>query len=269
MIKKIIIMKFNLNNKNVIVSASSKGIGFSAVKLFLEEEANVTMLSSNEENLKNAVFQLTDYKERINPVICDINNYDDIKNVVKSSEDKFGPADILVNNCGGPKPGFFDQLDDNDWLNGYNQVLMSAVRFTREVLPGMKKQNYGRIINITSLSVKQPVDNLVLSNTFRSALTAFTKSLSNDISKYNITLNNVAPGYTHTERLDELAEIRAESAGKSKDEIFKEMASGIPLKRIGTPEEIAAMVVFLASGQGAYINGTTIQVDGGLIKSTY
>ncbi|GJQ61541.1 MAG: short-chain dehydrogenase [Melioribacteraceae bacterium] len=262
-------MNFNLKNKNVIVSASSKGIGFSAVKLFLEEGANVTMLSSNRKNLDIAVNKLSNYQDRVHTIICDINNYDDIKKAVKSAEDKFGSTDVLVNNCGGPKPGYFDQLNEDDWLNGYYQVLMSAVRFTREVLPGMKKKNNGRIINVTSLSVKQPVDNLLLSNTFRSALTAFTKSLSNDISKYNITLNNVAPGYTHTERLDELAEIRAESSGKSKDEIFSEMASGIPLKRIGAPEEIASMIVFLASEQGGYVNGTTIQVDGGVIKSTY
>lgn len=262
-------MDYKLKNKKVIVSAASKGIGFETAKLFLEEGAYVTILSSSSSNLQAAKNRLDNFKDNLLCIKCDINNKQEILNAVAESRGKFGDVDVLVNNCGGPKPGYFNDLTEDDWVHGFNHVLMSAVRFVEAVLPDMKNNNWGRIINITSLSVKQPVDNLLLSNTFRSALTAFTKSLSNDVSKYNITLNNVAPGYTHTERLDELAEIRAKDAGVSKETIFENMASVIPMQRIGRPEEIAGMVVFLASAQGSYINGATIQVDGGVIKSTY
>ncbi|MCB0730629.1 MAG: SDR family oxidoreductase, partial [Ignavibacteriae bacterium] len=155
------------------------------------------------------------------------------------------------------------------WKQGFDQVLMSAVRFTRLVLPKMKAQKWGRIINITSISVKQPIDNLLLSNTFRSSVTAFSKTLSNQVGQFNITVNNVAPGLTLTGRLHELAEIRAKQAKVSKDEMLKKMAADIPLKRLAQPEEIASTVVYLASEIGGYINGQTIVVDGGFNKSTY
>ncbi len=163
----------------------------------------------------------------------------------------------------------FDDLNDENWMHAVNQVLMSIVRLTRDVLPDMKLNNWGRIINITSLSVKQPVDNLMLSNSLRSAVTAFSKTLSNEVGKSNITINNVAPGYTLTSRLHELAEIRAKDQGKSKEEILEEMASVVPLKRLADPHEVAATIVYLASKQAGYITGQTIAVDGGVIRSTY
>ena len=176
---------------------------------------------------------------------------------------------FLVNNCGGPTPGFFDDLDEENWKTGFDQVLMSAVRFSKLVLPKMKDNKWGRIINITSISVKQPIDNLLLSNAFRSAVTAFAKTLSNQIGQYNITVNNVAPGLTYTGRLDELAGLRAKDANITKDEMLKKMAIDIPLKRIARPEEIASAVIYLASEIGGYITGQTFVVDGGYNKSTY
>jgi 3-oxoacyl-[acyl-carrier protein] reductase len=163
----------------------------------------------------------------------------------------------------------FDDLDDSKWQHAVDQVLMSVVRLTREVLSDMKENNWGRIINITSLSVKQPVDNLMLSNSLRSAVTAFAKTLSNEVGKNNITINNVAPGYTLTSRLHELAEIRAKNSGVTKDEIFNEMASIVPMKRLADPHEVASMIIYLASEQAGYRTGQTIPVDGGVIKSTY
>lgn len=262
-------MDLKLKDKNVIVSASSKGIGFATAKLFLEEGANVTILSSKKENLDDAQQKLSVLPGRVNPVVCDINNYNDIKEAVKSTRENLGEIHILVNNCGGPKAGYFEDLTEDDWMKGYNQVLLSAVRFTREVLPDMVKNKFGRIINVTSLSVKQPVDNLLLSNTFRTALTSFTKTLSNQYAKHNITFNNVAPGYALTERLTHLADIQAKVQNISSGEILENMASGVPLKRVGEPEEIAAFIVFLASAQGSYANGLTIPVDGGIIKSLF
>ena len=181
----------------------------------------------------------------------------------------FGEIDILVNNCGGPVPGRFDDLDDLKWEEAVDQVLMSVIRLTREVLPGMKGKKWGRIINVTSLSVKQPVDNLMLSNALRSAVTAFSKTLSMEVGKDNITVNNVAPGYTLTSRLYELALERGKETGVSHEHILAEMATNVPMKRLARPDEIASMIVYLASEQAGYITGTTIQVDGGAIKSTY
>ncbi|MCB9260392.1 MAG: SDR family oxidoreductase [Ignavibacteriales bacterium] len=263
-------MEFKLANKNVFVSAASTGIGKAVAKLFLTENCNVTICSSKIDKLEKTSSELNVLNNgKIHFVKCDINNLDEIENAVKSAEEKFGTIDILVNNCGGPAPGFFDDLDEAKWKQGFDQVLMSAVRFTRLVLPKMKAQKWGRIINITSISVKQPIDNLLLSNAFRSGVTAFSKTLSNQVGQFNITVNNVAPGLTLTGRLHELAEIRAKQAKVSKDEMLKKMAADIPLKRLAQPEEIASTVVYLASEIGGYINGQTIVVDGGFNKSTY
>lgn len=263
-------MDCHLKGKTVLITAASKGIGRSAAELFLQEGCKVAICSSNKENLIETAAEIKKMYS-IEPFweVCDINKPGDIDTTVKNVNKHFGDIDILVNNCGGPKPGYFEDMNDDNWENGFDQVLMSTVRFTRQVLPGMKAKNWGRIINITSLSVKQPVDNLVLSNAFRSAVTAFAKTLSNQIGKYNITVNNVAPGYTLTARLYELAVVRAKQANTSHEEVLAAMANDVPLKRLGRPDEIGSVIVFLASEQASYITGTTIQVDGGIIKSTY
>ena len=263
-------MDLQLNGKHVLVTASSTGIGKAVAELFLKENCKVTICSSSLEKLHTAYNQLK-YLEsgEIFYHNCDINKREEINETVHNAVTKFGPVDILVNNCGGPAPGFFDDMDDEKWEEGFDQVLMSAVRFSRLVLPEMKENKWGRIINITSISVKQPIDNLLLSNSFRSGVTAFAKTLANQVGKYNITVNNVAPGLTLTGRLEELAGIRAKEANISKEEMIEKMASDVPLNRIGKPEEIAAAVVFLASEIGGYISGQTLVVDGGFNKSTY
>lgn len=263
-------MDLKLNNKNVLVVAASSGIGKEVANLFLKENCNVTICSSNEEKLKEAAAELELLNiGKVASVKCDINNKEEIEQTVNYAQNKFGPVDILVNNCGGPAPGYFDDLREENWESGFDQVLMSAVRFTKLVLPDMKKNNWGRIINITSISVKQPIDNLLLSNAFRSAVTAFSKTLSNQIGSFNITNNNVAPGLTLTGRLNELAELRAKSAKISKNEMLDKMASEIPLKRLASPEEIASAVIYLASEIAGYITGQTLVVDGGFNKSAY
>ena len=263
-------MDLKLKNRIALVTAASKGIGKATAELFLAEGANVVICSGNENNLSEAV---KDIEKRLGKApltkVCDINNPKDIVETVKFVTDNYGGVDILVNNCGGPVPGKFDDLNDSDWAEAVEQVLMSAVRFNREVLPYMKKQKWGRIINITSLSVKQPVDNLLLSNALRSAVTAMSKTLSNDAGKYNITVNSVAPGYTLTSRLYQLARNKAEETGADEKEVLASMAEAVPMKRLALPEEIAAMILFLASEQAGYITGTTIPVDGGVIKATY
>ena len=263
-------MDLNLKNKNVLVTAASTGIGKTIAELFLKENCNVTICSSNIDKLKTTSIKLEPlFEGRLFYIKCDINNPSEIKSTVAAAEKQFGSIDILVNNCGGPAPGFFNDLDEAKWQTGFDQVLMSAVRFTKLVLPKMKEKKWGRIINITSISVKQPIDNLLLSNAFRSAVTAFAKTLSNQVGEFNITVNNVAPGLTLTGRLDELAELRAKDAKITKEEMLKKMAADIPLKRIARPEEIASAVVYLSSEIGGYITGQTIVVDGGYNKATY
>lgn len=263
-------MDYKLRGKTVLVTAASKGIGRAAAELFIKEGCQVAICSSNQQNLLKASAEIkSTYDVEPHWAVCDLNKPEEIENTVKEVQNAFGDIDILVNNCGGPAAGKFDDLDDKAWDEGGEQVLMSAVRFIREVLPGMKAKEWGRIINITSLSVKQPVDNLILSNAFRSALTATSKTLSSDIGRYNITVNNVAPGYTLTARLYELAVVRGKESGQSHEHILASMANDVPLKRLARPDEIASLVVYLASEQAGYITGQTIAVDGGLIKSTY
>ncbi len=263
-------MDFKIKNKVVLVSASSKGIGRAAAELFIEEGCKVAVCSRNETNVVKAVKEIKE-KYKIEPlgITCDINVSSDIELAVETVRSKFGSIDILVNNCGGPVAGFFENLSDEHWSDAFEQVLMSAVRFTRLVLPDMKEKNWGRIINVTSLSVKQPVDNLILSNALRSAVTAFAKTLSSQVGQFNITINNVAPGYTLTSRIDELAAVRAKATGTTPEKILESMANEVPIKRLAAPKEVASLIVFLASEQAGYITGATIGVDGGVIKSTY
>lgn len=263
-------MELNLTGKNVLVTAASMGIGRAAAEQFIKEGCNVAICSRNQDNLLKAVKEIKSlYNVEPLWVVCDINKLDDIENTFKVVTETLGNIDILVNNCGGPRAGFFEELNDSDWDFAFKQILMSAVRFTRLVLPGMKEKKWGRIINVTSLSVKQPVDNLILSNSLRSAVTAFAKTLSNQVGKYNITINNVAPGYTLTSRIYELAVIRAKQLGVSHEEVLSSMANEVPMKRLASPEEVASLIVYLASEQAGYITGATISVDGGIIKATY
>lgn len=263
-------MDLKINNKTVFVTAASKGIGRATAELFIKEDCKVAICSSNQQNLMKASDEI---KKSLNVepywIVCDLNKLDDIEGAVEEVTRNLGDIDILVNNCGGPIPGKFDELDDNDWEGAFDQVLMSAVRMTRAVLPGMQAKNWGRIINVTSISVKQPIDNLLLSNSLRSAVTAWAKSLSNDVGHYGITVNNVAPGYTLTGRLYELAVTRAKETGDSHEHMLATMANNVPLKRLARPDEIGSLIVYLASEQAGYITGSTMQVDGGIIKSTY
>ncbi|MCW8805323.1 MAG: SDR family oxidoreductase [Ignavibacteriaceae bacterium] len=263
-------MDTGLKDKTVLITASSTGIGKAVAELFAQEGCKVAISSRSKENLLSAAQELKD-KYSLEPFwsVCDLNKQKDIENTFTAVARNFGTVDILVNNCGGPIPGLFQQLEEEDWNSAYEQVLLSVVRFSKLVLPGMMAKNWGRIINLTSISVKQPVDNLVLSNSLRAGVTGFTKSLSNEVAKFNITVNNVAPGLTLTGRLYELAVIEAKERGKSHEEILVEMAKRVPLNRLARPEEIASVVVFLASKQASYVTGNTIQVDGGYVKSIY
>jgi len=263
-------MDTGLKDKSVLITASSMGIGKAVAEMFAEEGCKIAISSRSKENLLSTASELKE-KYSIEPFwsVCDLNKQKDIENTFNAVSAHFGNIDILVNNCGGPVPGLFQQLEEEDWNNAYEQVLLSAVRFSRLVLPGMMGNNWGRIINLTSISVKQPIDNLILSNSLRAAVSGFTKSLSNEVARFSITVNNVAPGMTLTGRLYELAVIEAKEKGKSHEEVLADMAKRVPLNRLARPEEIASVVIFLASKQASYLTGVTIQVDGGYVKSVY
>lgn len=263
-------MDLHLQGKVVLVTASSLGIGRSAAELFVQEGCMVAICARSKDELVKTSEEIKK-NYGVDPLwcVCDINSEKDIINTVEIVTKHFGPIDILVNNCGGPTSGPFETLSDENWLDATNQVLLSAIRFSRRVLPHMKEKRWGRIVNITSISVKQPVENLMLSNSLRAAVVGFAKTLSNEVGKYNITINNVAPGYTLTNRLYELSVNKAKAVGESHEHVLAEMSKEVPLGRLGRPDEIAAAVVFLASEPGGYITGNTIQVDGGLFKGVY
>lgn len=263
-------MDTGLKNKTVLITAASMGIGKAVAELFAQEGCRIAISSRSKENLLSTVREIKE-KYHVDAFwsVCDLNKLKDIENSFTAVTEHLGNVDILVNNCGGPVPGLFQQLDEEDWKSAYDQVFMSAVRFSKLVLPGMMAKYWGRIINLTSISVKQPVDNLMLSNSLRAGVTGFTKSLSNEVAKFNITVNSVAPGMTLTSRLYELAVVEAKEKGKSHEEILVEMAKRIPLNRLARPEEIASVAVFLASKQAGYVTGTTIQVDGGYVKNIF
>lgn len=263
-------MDLGLKGKTVLVTASSTGIGKAIADGFAAEGANLAICSRSKDKLIEAAGDMKN-KFGLEPFwgVCDLNSRKDIETFYNAVVSNVGKVDILVNNCGGPVPGYFLELPEESWDDAYKQVLLSVIRFIHLVLPDMINNQWGRIINVTSVAVKQPVHNLILSNSFRAAVTGLSKTLSNELANKNITVNNVAPGYTLTHRLYELAVNRAKTSGKSHEEILTEMAKDVPMNRLGAPEEIAAVVVFLASRQASYITGTTIQVDGGSIKSIF
>lgn len=263
-------MELGIKNKTALITASSKGIGKAIAEGLASEGCNVAICSRDKAVLIETAKELrTKYNTEPFWGVCDLNSPKDIDNFFGAVEKHYGQVDILVNNCGGPVPGLFKDLTEDDWNNAYAQVLSSVVRFSKLAIPKMIENEWGRIINITSVSVKQPVTNLMLSNSFRAAVTGFAKTLSNEVGNKNITVNNVAPGYTLTNRLYELAVHRGKISGKSHETVLSELAKEVPLNRLGTPEEIASLVVFLASSKASYITGATIQVDGGSTKGVF
>ena len=200
-------------------------------------------------------------------VPADVSRPDDVTRLVRSAIARFGRIDILVTNAGGPPSGNFESLGQEKWDEAVRLTLLSAVNLCREALPGMRQRKWGRIINVTSITVKQPVDGLMLSNSLRAGVTGFARTLANEVAADGITVNNILPGYTQTQRIESLAKAAAEREGISIDESLKKWTAEIPMRRLGEPREFAALAAFLASERASYITGTSIQVDGGWIRS--
>ena len=263
-------MDLGLKGKTALVTASSKGIGKAVAEELATEGCNVAICSRTKNDLENVADDLKrKYGVDVSWSVCDLNKSADIENTFNIVVKQFGKIDILVNNCGGPTSGFFRDFVEEEWMSAFEQVFLSVVRFSKLVIPGMIVKQWGRIVNISSISVKQPIDNLILSNSFRSGIIGFAKSLSNEFAKYNITVNNVAPGYTLTNRLYDLAVNRAKHSGLSHEEVLADMAKQVPMNRLARPEEIGDIVTYLCSNQAGYITGNTIHVDGGWVKGLF
>lgn len=263
-------MKLGLSGKTALITASSKGIGKAIAEELAVEGCRVAICSRTKDDLISVTDDIKrKYKADITWSVCDLNKASDIENTYNVVKKQFGDIDILINNCGGPLSGFFRDFTDDEWITAFEQVFLSAVRFSNFVLPDMISKEWGRIVNITSVSVKQPIDNLILSNSFRSGLIGFAKSLSNEFAKFNITVNNVAPGFTLTNRLYDLAVTRARAANISHEEVLADMAKQVPMNRLARPEEISALVAFLCSNQAGYITGNTIHIDGGWVRGLF
>lgn len=265
-------MNLGLRGRVAIVAASSRGLGKAAAQALVEEGANVVVCAREKKNVIAAakeIGRLTSKKQRVVPVIADVSKARDIQRIVRTTLRAFKRIDILVTNAGGPPSGSFDTLDDTKWEAGFSLTLMSTIRFMRAVLPHMKKQHWGRIINITSLTVKQPVNDLIISSTLRPGIIGLSKIMANLHGKDGITVNSVAPGYILTDRQKELGRIRANSKGLDMQDYIASVAKDVPLGRFGEPAELASVIAFLASEQASYVTGTTISVDGGLVRGLF
>jgi 3-oxoacyl-[acyl-carrier protein] reductase len=261
-------MDLGLKDKVALVAAGSRGLGRAVAEELAAEGASLVLCAREAQTLSETTAAIAEtYGAHVLAVPADVTVVDDIKRVVESGNERFGRIDILVTNAGGPPAGRFDQLTRDQWERAIKLTLLSAVELAREVLPGMRNRRWGRILNITSIAVKQPVENLLLSNSLRAGLTGFARTLANEVAAEGITVNNILPGYTRTERLEDLARMMAENQGISASEFSGRWEAEIPMGRLGEPREFAALAAFLVSERASYITGTSIQVDGGWIKS--
>jgi 3-oxoacyl-[acyl-carrier protein] reductase len=255
------------NNRTALVCGSTQGIGFAVAKKLAENGFNLVLLARNEEKLKNALSRLDRSQGQEHQyLIADFSKPVELKSVIDSFIQKGNIIHVLVNNTGGPKGGLIKDAAPEEFINTFNQHLICNHVLMQSVNPGMISDGYGRIINIISTSVKQPLANLGVSNTIRGAVANWSKTLAGELGQYGITVNNVLPGATNTSRLTEIAGAKSEKTGQTVAEIFEEMGGETPMNRIAEPEEVAAAVCFLASPEASYINGINLPVDGGRTK---
>ena len=260
-------MDLGIKDRVALVAAASKGIGFAVALELAREGARVFLCSRDEKRASEAAQKIHDETgATVAGIGADVTDEPAVERFVSLARERAGHIDILVTNAGGPPTSSFADSDLDAFRRAFELNALSAIRMAKLVLPDMREQKWGRIVNITSVSAKQPIDGLLYSNTVRAALTGWAKTVSNEVAADNITVNNIAPGYTLTGRQEELAEARSRALGKSKEEIIATWATQGPMGRIGQPEEIAAAVVFLASERASYITGVTLQVDGGWVR---
>lgn len=260
-------MEFHLDGKVALVVASSQGLGRAVAEELLKEGANVMITGRDEQKLigvKNELERIGRGKVGYQKV--NISNEHEIRELVSNTVEKFGTIDILVNNAGGPPAGSFETITDEDWVASFELNLLSYIRLIRQSLPYLKS-NGGKIINIASSSIKEPIPGLILSNTFRTGIVGLSKTLAQEFAPYNILVNTVAPGRIATDRVKHLDQVNADKLGVERSLVEQQVKEAIPLKRYGTPEEFARIVVFLASDANTYMTGSSFLVDGGMVKS--
>ncbi|WP_026692216.1 SDR family oxidoreductase [Peribacillus kribbensis] len=260
-------MNYHLSGKTALVAASSQGLGKAIAEALVKEGANVAITSRSEEKLMQVQEELSQLqKGRVVYIAGDITSSEDIARIVEKTVTEFGTLDILINNAGGPPAGSFESLSDTEWQNSFELNLLSYIRLIREALPHMKK-NGGRIVNIASSSIKEPIPGLILSNTFRTAIVGLSKTLASELAPYNILINTAAPGRIATDRVRHLDEVNAEKSGQPVETVEEKMKGQIPLGRYGRPEEFANVVAFLVSDANTYMTGSSFLIDGGMVKS--
>jgi 3-oxoacyl-[acyl-carrier protein] reductase len=256
-------MDLGLKDCNAFITGASRGLGKACAKALADEGARVFVCSRNAEELKRAAaeFSVAGYST------ADISRPAEVKRVVAEAIAALGGLDCLVTNAGGPPTGSFERAGDGDWDIAYQLNLMSAVRLIREALPALKASGRGRIVNLTGYGVKEPMTDLVVSDSVRAGVMVMAKTIASDLAPYGITVNNIAPGPIMTDRLTEILSARAKSSGITSDEQLKRFSETIPVRRMGRPNEIGDLCAYLCSSQAGYLTGQTIVVDGGVNRS--
>lgn len=263
-------MDLGLKNKVALVTAASRGLGRAVAEELAAEGASLIICSRQTDTIERVATEIKNAAGvEVLGLAADVANPVDVAQLVQSGIERFGRIDILVANAGGPPAGQFESFTLAQWEEATRLLLHSAVELARNVLPGMKERRWGRILNITSIAVKQPVDNLILSNSLRAAVTGFARTLANEVAGFGVTVNNIMPGYTRTERVEELARMMSEKQGITPTEFVARWEKEIPMRRIGEPREFAALAAFLVSERASYITGTSIPVDGGWIRALF
>lgn len=257
-------MNLQLKNKNALVCGSTQGIGKAAAILLAEEGANVTLIARNKEKLKAVLLELPNNNQKHGYLVADFSKPEQLKNVLEKSALQFH---ILVNNTGGPRGGELLTATSDALLNAFQMHIICNQILVQTLVPFMKLEKFGRIINVISTSVKEPIPGLGVSNTIRNAVGNWAKTLSTELGSFKITVNNVLPGFTDTARLDQIITMKSKQANTSETHIVQQLKSYVPAQRFAKPEETAAAIVFLASEQASYINGINLPVDGGRTKS--
>jgi 3-oxoacyl-[acyl-carrier protein] reductase len=264
-------LELGLKGRVALVPASSKGIGYGVAKVLANEGCKVVVSSRVAESISNArkSIEKETGNQNIIAVAADLTIKEDVTRLVNEAKRRFGSIDILAYNTGPPKPGTFKELTDTDWEAAVRLLLMSAVWLTRGVVPDMVENKWGRLVYVTSSTLRQPVPNLVLSNTVRLGLAGLSKSLAVEYGSNGITSNGIMQGHILTDRQIQVARDVASRTGKSVDEEMRRLVGDVPLARYGLPEEVGHLVAFLASERASYINGAMLTIDGGLIRSTF
>ena len=263
-------MDLGLRERVAIVGGSSKGMGRATALALARGGASITICARNEADLRKTEIEIAraSSQHHVLAIPADLSRIEDVKRVVRSTFNRFGRIDISVNNVGGPPTGEPSELGDEEWEHALDQNFLSVVRMSREVVPYMKQQRWGRIINRLSISAKQAIDGLVLSTATRMAAVGYAKMLAMELAPFNITVNNVLPGHIDTERLTAFYEASAQERGRTAEELIEEAARSIPMGRMGKPEEVGDLIAFLASERADYITGASIPVDGGALQAT-